>query len=47
MARRFARCRLVVENSVTLGEWEKDPAIPVGDHVALMKETYALLARPL
>ena len=47
MARRFERCRLVVENSVTLGEWEKDPGIPIGDHIALMRQTFAKLAQPL
>ena len=47
MARRFERCRLVVETSVTLGEWEKDPAIPASDHAALMAKTFASLARPL
>ena len=47
MARRFERARLAVENSVTLGEWEKNPGIPVSDHMALMKETFASLAQPL
>ena len=47
MARRFERARLVVENSVTLGDWEKNPGIPVSDHMALMKETFASLAQPL
>ncbi len=47
MERRFERCRLVVETSVTLGEWEKDPAIPAEDHAALMKKTFASLAAPL
>jgi 2-polyprenyl-6-methoxyphenol hydroxylase-like FAD-dependent oxidoreductase len=45
--RRFPRCKLVVETSITLGEWEKDPAIPPADHVALMKRTFAALAQPI
>ncbi len=47
MTRRFERCRLVVETSLTLGEWEKDPKIPAADHVALMKRAFASLAGPL
>jgi 2-polyprenyl-6-methoxyphenol hydroxylase-like FAD-dependent oxidoreductase len=45
MERRWERCRLVVENSLQLGEWEKhpgDPAAPAG----LMNESYAALAQP-
>ena len=29
MERRFERCRMVVENSIQLGEWQKQPARPV------------------
>lgn len=45
--RRFPRARLVVETSITLGEWEKDPSIPPADHVALMKKTFGALAQPI
>jgi 2-polyprenyl-6-methoxyphenol hydroxylase-like FAD-dependent oxidoreductase len=45
--RRFPRARLVVETSITLGDWEKDPRIPPADHVALMKRTFGALAQPI
>ena len=47
MARRFERCRLVVDTALLLGEWEKDPTIPAADHVKLMRDTYAKLAAPI
>jgi 2-polyprenyl-6-methoxyphenol hydroxylase-like FAD-dependent oxidoreductase len=43
--RRWERCRLVVENTLQLGEWEKhpgDPAAPAG----LMNESFAALTQP-
>jgi 2-polyprenyl-6-methoxyphenol hydroxylase-like FAD-dependent oxidoreductase len=45
--RRYPRCKLVVETSITLGEWEKDTKIPPADHAALMKRTFAALAQPI
>jgi 2-polyprenyl-6-methoxyphenol hydroxylase-like FAD-dependent oxidoreductase len=46
MARRFERCRLVVENSLQLGEWEKDPDAPGADPARLSNESFAALAAP-
>lgn len=46
MQRRFERCRLVVENSLQLGEWEKHPDDPRADHAGLANVTMAALAVP-
>ena len=46
MERRYERCRLVVENSLQLGEWEKHPDDPGADHAGLSNETMAALAAP-
>jgi 2-polyprenyl-6-methoxyphenol hydroxylase-like FAD-dependent oxidoreductase len=43
--RRYERCRMVVENSVQLGELEKDPKSPRADYVRLMEESMRALAR--
>jgi len=45
--RRYPRARLVVETSITLGDWEKDPSIPPADHAALMRKTFGALAQPI
>lgn len=45
--RRYERCRLVVENSYQLGEWEKNPATPGADPVGLQSKSYAALAQPI
>jgi 2-polyprenyl-6-methoxyphenol hydroxylase-like FAD-dependent oxidoreductase len=47
MARRFARCRLVVETAVKLGEMEKDTSIPIQAHFDLMTATFRQLAEPI
>jgi len=47
MARRFARCRLVVETAVKLGEMEKDTTIPVQAHLELMRATFRRLGEPI
>jgi 2-polyprenyl-6-methoxyphenol hydroxylase-like FAD-dependent oxidoreductase len=47
MARRFDRCRLVVETAVKLGEMEKDASIPIQAHFDLMTATFRQLAAPL
>jgi 2-polyprenyl-6-methoxyphenol hydroxylase-like FAD-dependent oxidoreductase len=47
MARRFARCRLVVETAIKLGEMEKDTSIPVAKHHELMTATFRKLAEPI
>ena len=46
MARRFERCRMVVENSVQLAEWEKNAAAHADDSAQLMGESLAALAAP-
>lgn len=45
--RRFGRCRLVVENSYQLGEWEKNPAAIDADPVGLQRESFRALALPI
>ena len=47
MARRFDRCRLVVETAVKLGEMEKDKTIPIQFHFDLMSATFRKLAEPI
>jgi 2-polyprenyl-6-methoxyphenol hydroxylase-like FAD-dependent oxidoreductase len=44
--RRYERCRLVVETSVAIGEWEKDPTAPF-DHVGITQRVMESLAAPL
>ncbi len=46
MKRRFERCRVVVENSFQLGEWEKTPDAPGADPVGVERETVQLMAQP-
>lgn len=46
VARRFERCRLVVDNSYQLGEWEKNPGAAGADPAALQAASYAALAQP-
>jgi 2-polyprenyl-6-methoxyphenol hydroxylase-like FAD-dependent oxidoreductase len=45
--RRYERCRMVVENSVQLGDWEKHPKSPRADYVKLMDESMRSLAQPI
>ncbi|MBX9824322.1 MAG: FAD-dependent oxidoreductase [Xanthobacteraceae bacterium] len=45
--RRFARCQLVVETAVRLGEMEKDKSIPIQAHFDLMRSTFRKLAEPI
>jgi 2-polyprenyl-6-methoxyphenol hydroxylase-like FAD-dependent oxidoreductase len=47
MARRFERCRMVVDNSFMLGEWEKNPDLPGADPVGVMDKSFKLLAQPI
>jgi 2-polyprenyl-6-methoxyphenol hydroxylase-like FAD-dependent oxidoreductase len=47
MARRFARCRLVVETAVKLGEMEKDKSIPIQAHFDVLSATFRKLAEPI
>lgn len=44
MERRYERCRLVVENSLQLGEWEKRPDDPAADPAGLSDASFAALA---
>jgi 2-polyprenyl-6-methoxyphenol hydroxylase-like FAD-dependent oxidoreductase len=45
--RRFARCKLVVDTAVRLGEMEKDKSIPIQAHFDLMASTFRKLAEPI
>jgi 2-polyprenyl-6-methoxyphenol hydroxylase-like FAD-dependent oxidoreductase len=47
MARRYERCRMVVENSVQFGEWEKHPGMPGADPAGLLARSMAALAQPI
>jgi 2-polyprenyl-6-methoxyphenol hydroxylase-like FAD-dependent oxidoreductase len=47
MTRRFERCRIVVENSWQLGEWEKTPEAPGADPTALISASMKALAAPI
>lgn len=47
MARRFERCRMVVESSCQLGEWEKTPELPGADPTALIARAMRMLAAPI
>ena len=47
MARRYERCRIVVENSVQLGEWEKTPDAPDANPTALIQASMKALAAPI
>jgi 2-polyprenyl-6-methoxyphenol hydroxylase-like FAD-dependent oxidoreductase len=46
MDRRYERCRLVVENSLQLGEWEKHPDDPAADPAGLSGASWGALAAP-
>ena len=45
--RRHARCRMIVENSELLGEWEKNPSAPNADTVGVVARSYKALAEPV
>ena len=47
MVRRFERCRMVVENSLQLAAWERDPTAPGADSAGLMARSWAALAQPI
>jgi 2-polyprenyl-6-methoxyphenol hydroxylase-like FAD-dependent oxidoreductase len=46
MTRRFERCRLVVDNSFMLGEWEKAPNLPGADPAGVLDRSLKALAQP-
>jgi len=45
MRQRYQRCRMIVENSELLGEWEKNPAAPNQDTVGVIARSYQALAK--
>ncbi len=45
--RRYDRCRMIVENSELLGEWEKNPGAPDQDVVGVVAKSYRALAQPV
>jgi 2-polyprenyl-6-methoxyphenol hydroxylase-like FAD-dependent oxidoreductase len=45
MHQRYERCRMIVENSELLGEWEKKPGMPNEDAVGVMAASYQALAK--
>jgi 2-polyprenyl-6-methoxyphenol hydroxylase-like FAD-dependent oxidoreductase len=47
MTRRRERCRMVVENSRLLGEWEKNPGAPDADPVGVLDKSLKALAGPI
>jgi hypothetical protein len=46
-ARRYERCRMIVDNSELLGEWEKNPTAPNADTVGVVARSYQALAQPV
>ncbi len=46
MTRRYERCRMVVENSEQLGEWEQRP-VPDADPAGLIAHSWATLDEPI
>jgi 2-polyprenyl-6-methoxyphenol hydroxylase-like FAD-dependent oxidoreductase len=46
-ARRYERCRMIVENSELLGKWEKNPSAPNADTVGVVARSYKALAQPV
>jgi 2-polyprenyl-6-methoxyphenol hydroxylase-like FAD-dependent oxidoreductase len=45
--RRYERCRMIVQNSEQLGEWEKKPGSPDDDTVGVVARSYQALAQPV
>ena len=45
-ARRYERCRMVVDNGIQLSRWEQSPDDTEGDSVGLIGESFMALARP-
>lgn len=46
MARRFPRVKLVLDNSLTLAEWEMHPGTPGADPARITGETFSALMAP-
>jgi 2-polyprenyl-6-methoxyphenol hydroxylase-like FAD-dependent oxidoreductase len=47
MRQRYDRCRMIVQNSELLGEWEKNPGAPNEDTVGVIAASYQALAKPV
>jgi 2-polyprenyl-6-methoxyphenol hydroxylase-like FAD-dependent oxidoreductase len=47
MHRRYERCRMIVQNSELLGDWEKNPGAPNEDTVGVIASSYQALAQPV
>jgi hypothetical protein len=47
MTRRYERCRMIVDNSYQLGEWEKSGPPPEVDPVALVATSLRALVQPM
>jgi 2-polyprenyl-6-methoxyphenol hydroxylase-like FAD-dependent oxidoreductase len=47
MRQRYDRCRMIVQNSELLGEWEKSPCAPNEDTVGVIAASYQALAKPV
>ena len=47
MARRYERCRMVVENSKQFGQWELHPGTPGADPAGLMNQSMMAMAKPI
>jgi len=47
MHQRYERCRMIVQNSELLGEWEKNPGIPNENTVGVIAASYQALAKPV
>jgi 2-polyprenyl-6-methoxyphenol hydroxylase-like FAD-dependent oxidoreductase len=45
--RRYDRCRMIVQNSEQLGEWEKNPGSADDDTVGVVARSYQALAQPV
>jgi hypothetical protein len=44
---RFQRCKMIVDNSELLGEWEKNPSAPNADTASVVARSYRELAQPV
>jgi 2-polyprenyl-6-methoxyphenol hydroxylase-like FAD-dependent oxidoreductase len=44
---RYERCRMIVENSELLGDWEKNPSAPNADTINVIARSYRALAEPV
>ncbi|HZT50414.1 MAG TPA: FAD-dependent monooxygenase, partial [Stellaceae bacterium] len=47
MARRYERCRMVVEASLQISRWDKDPGAPGADPAGVLARANAALAAPI